>query len=161
MRNDGFLYQVGCLLDAFLAQSNKNLKDYENLKRNIRQCAKSTSAFLRKEKQNIAMKYQQQLQKCMLYDASDNTSISQLFSDMTSEMMQYSQTLSKGKLLSREDSFNTVSLHFIDLTLSLTELYENLYTNRRRQLKDYKKIEASFIYDRKILQEFFIDNKYN
>jgi hypothetical protein len=60
-----------------------------------------------------------------------------------------------------EDSFNTASLYFIDLELSLTELFENLDANRRRQIKNYRKIEASFVYDKKILKEFVTDNYYD
>ncbi|MEO8666265.1 MAG: hypothetical protein ABI462_12300 [Ignavibacteria bacterium] len=57
--------------------------------------------------------------------------------------------------------FSDSSLFFLDLTLSLTELFENLDTNRKKQLKDFKKIESSFIYDRKALMDFFIDNYYD
>jgi len=60
-----------------------------------------------------------------------------------------------------KDSFSSASLYFIDLKLSLTELFENLDANRRRQIKNYRKIEASFVYDQKILADFFIDNYYN
>lgn len=62
---------------------------------------------------------------------------------------------------SSEDSFSSASLYYIDLTLSLTELFENLDTNRRRQIKNYRKIESSFVYDKVILTEFFIDNYYD
>lgn len=60
-----------------------------------------------------------------------------------------------------EDSFSSASLYYIDLKLSLTELFENLDANRRRQIKNYRKAEASFIYDKKILFEFLVDNYYD
>ncbi len=66
--------------------------------------------------------------------------------------------LQNSSYFSNEDAFNSASLYFIDLNRSLTELFENLDANRRRQLKNYRKIEASFVYDKKILEEFFIDN---
>jgi len=69
--------------------------------------------------------------------------------------------LQNGSYFSNEDSFSSASLYFIDLKLSLTELFENLDANRRRQLKNYRKIEASFVYDKKILKDFFIDNYYD
>ena len=104
LSNEGFLFQIECLLDAFLSHGNKSLRDYETLKRDIRQCAKSTTAFLHKQRQNVAKKYQQQLQHCIIM--SDSSSIAHLFLDMTSEMMQYNQAFNKGKVLSREDSLS-------------------------------------------------------
>ncbi|MDQ3019866.1 MAG: hypothetical protein M3R36_04745 [Bacteroidota bacterium] len=61
----------------------------------------------------------------------------------------------------KKESFQSTSIYFIDLKLSLTELFENLDVNRKRQVKNYKKAEASFIYDRKILTDFFVNNYYN
>lgn len=61
----------------------------------------------------------------------------------------------------KEDSFNTASLYFIDLSLSLTELFDNLSSNRKRQLKNYKKTEASFTYEKKEITDFFIENYYD
>ena len=60
-----------------------------------------------------------------------------------------------------EDSYKSTNLFFIDLNLSLTELYENLDSNRKKQIKDYKSAESKFIYDRKILTEFFLNNYYD
>lgn len=60
-----------------------------------------------------------------------------------------------------EDSFVSTNLYFIDTSLSLTELYENLDVNRKKQIKNYRKYEAEFIYDRKALTDFFIDNYYD
>lgn len=57
-----------------------------------------------------------------------------------------------------EDAYQTSNLYFIDLTLSLTELFENLNSNRRKQIKNFRMFEPLFIYDRKILTEFFISN---
>lgn len=61
---------------------------------------------------------------------------------------------------SHEDAFKTTNLYFINLKLSITELFENLDANRRKQIKDFKKAESGFIYDREILKNFFIDNYY-
>ncbi|MEO8209856.1 MAG: hypothetical protein ABI840_04815 [bacterium] len=69
--------------------------------------------------------------------------------------------LQNNSYFSNEDSFNWASLYFIDLKLSLSELFENLSANRRRQIKNYRKFEASFIYDKKILTDFFIDSYYD
>ena len=59
-----------------------------------------------------------------------------------------------------EDSYRTTNLYFINLRLSLTELFENLDTNRKKQIKDFKKAEAGFIYDRDRLIKFFKNNYY-
>lgn len=59
------------------------------------------------------------------------------------------------------DCTGTTELHFLDLTKSLTELYENLDTNRKRQIKDFRRAEAKFIYDKGLLTEFFITNYYD
>lgn len=69
--------------------------------------------------------------------------------------------LQKDSYLAKEDSFSTASLYFIDLNLSLTELFENLNANRRRQIKNYRKIESLFEYDRNILSKFFMENYYD
>ncbi|MBA3705989.1 MAG: hypothetical protein H0W84_08855 [Bacteroidetes bacterium] len=61
----------------------------------------------------------------------------------------------------KEDGFKSTNLYFIDLNLSLTELFENLDANRKKQIKDYRSVESAFVYDRKILTEFFIDNYYD
>ena len=57
-----------------------------------------------------------------------------------------------------EDSYRTTNLYFINLRLSLTELFENLDSNRKKQIKNFKKAEAEFIYDRGSLIKFFTDN---
>jgi len=60
-----------------------------------------------------------------------------------------------------KDAYQTTSLFILDLTKSLTELFENLDANRKKQIKNFRRIESSFIYDRKILTEFFINNYYD
>lgn len=60
-----------------------------------------------------------------------------------------------------EDACKTTSLYFLDLTLSLSELFDNLDANRKKQIKDFKKIESKFIYDRDFLTDFFINNYYD
>lgn len=60
-----------------------------------------------------------------------------------------------------KDAFVSTSLYFIDLRLSLTELYEKLDANRKKLIKNYRKFEAEFIYDRNLLTDFFIDNYYD
>lgn len=59
------------------------------------------------------------------------------------------------------DNFSNTNLYFIDLNLSLTELFENLDTNRKRIIKNFRKTESCFIYDKEKLTEFFISNYYN
>ncbi|HMQ70458.1 MAG TPA: hypothetical protein PKA90_15800 [Ignavibacteria bacterium] len=58
----------------------------------------------------------------------------------------------------KEDVFSNTNLYFIDLTQSLTELFENLDTNRKKIIVNYKKAESKFIYDKKPLTDFFINN---
>lgn len=57
-----------------------------------------------------------------------------------------------------DDAFISTNLYFIDLRKSLTELFENLDANRRKQIVNFKKAEAGFVYDRKILTEFLLNN---
>jgi len=56
------------------------------------------------------------------------------------------------------DAFSNTNLYYIDLTQSLTELFEGLDTNRKKIIVNYKKHESKFIYDKKILTEFFLNN---
>lgn len=56
------------------------------------------------------------------------------------------------------DAFTATNLYFIDLKQSLTDIFENLDANRRKQIVNFKKAEAGFIYDRKILTDFFLNN---
>jgi len=60
-----------------------------------------------------------------------------------------------------EDSYSNTNLYFLDLRQSLTELYDNLDTNRKRIIKNFRKAEAGFTYDKTALTEFFISNYYN
>lgn len=60
----------------------------------------------------------------------------------------------------KKDSYISTNLYFIDLSKSLTDIYENLDANRRKQIKDFKKAEAGFIYDRDRLIKFFKNNYY-
>lgn len=57
-----------------------------------------------------------------------------------------------------EDEFRSTNLYFLDLKLSLTDLFENLDSNRKKQIKEFKSFESKFIYDRSVLTEFFINN---
>lgn len=59
------------------------------------------------------------------------------------------------------DNFSNTNLFFIDLNLSLTELFENLDTNRKRVIKNFRQDELNFIYDKEILTKFFISNYYD
>lgn len=58
----------------------------------------------------------------------------------------------------KDDVYSKASLYFIDLRKSLTELYESLDANRKRQLKNYRREEAGFVYDREKITGFFINN---
>lgn len=61
----------------------------------------------------------------------------------------------------QEEAYQTTRLHIFDLTKSLTELFDNLNSNRKKQIKNYRSMETKFIYDKKKLIEFFIDNYTN
>jgi hypothetical protein len=50
------------------------------------------------------------------------------------------------------------SIYVLDLTLSPSELFANLSTNRKRQLKDWEKSLANIVLDKEILTEFFLAN---
>ena len=59
---------------------------------------------------------------------------------------------------SEKDAYKSTNLFFIDLNLSLTELFENLDSNRKKLIKNFRKYETDFIYDKNILTRFFTDN---
>lgn len=58
------------------------------------------------------------------------------------------------------DASSSTSLYYIDLDRSLTDIFESLDSNRRRQIRDYKRHESSFVYEKEALTEFFIANYY-
>lgn len=58
----------------------------------------------------------------------------------------------------KDDAFSNTNLYFIDLTQSLTDLFENLDSNRKKIIVNYKKQESKFIYDKKKLTDFFLNN---
>jgi hypothetical protein len=58
----------------------------------------------------------------------------------------------------QEDSFKSTQLYFMNLKLSLTELFENLDTNRRKQIVNFKKAESEFIYDTEEIRRFLTEN---
>ena len=60
-----------------------------------------------------------------------------------------------------KDAVSKTSIYYIDLERSLTDIFESLDSNRRRQIKDYRRHESSFIYDRNRLTEFFKREYYN
>ena len=68
---------------------------------------------------------------------------------------------SKKSYYNQRDASIRTDLYFLDLTQSLTQLYDNLDSNRKRQIKDYRSAESKFVYDKDILTEFFIDNYYS
>jgi len=55
----------------------------------------------------------------------------------------------------QEDVFHYDAIHLLDLTLDQEELWANLSTNRKRQLKDWSRISADFIFDKLALIDFF------
>ena len=61
----------------------------------------------------------------------------------------------------KEEAYQSTSLHFFDLTKSLTDLFENLDANRKKQIRNFRRYESAFIYDRRILTEFLLDNYYD
>jgi len=60
-----------------------------------------------------------------------------------------------------KDAVSRTSIYYIDLERSLTEIFESLDSNRRRQIKDYRRHESSFVYDRTRLTDFFKKNYYD
>ncbi|MGB3019167.1 MAG: hypothetical protein WBC65_15285 [Ignavibacteria bacterium] len=60
-----------------------------------------------------------------------------------------------------KDAVSRTSIYYIDLERSLTEIFESLDSNRRRQIKDYRRHESSFVYDRTRLTDFFKQNYYD
>lgn len=69
--------------------------------------------------------------------------------------------LANSTYYSGQDAYKSTNLFYIDLKLSLTELFENLDSNRKKIIKNFRKYEAGFIYDRNILTKFFTDNYYD
>ncbi len=69
--------------------------------------------------------------------------------------------LTNSTYYSGQDAYRSTNLFYIDLKLSLTELFENLDSNRKKLIKNFRKYEAGFIYDRNILTKFFTDNYYD
>lgn len=69
--------------------------------------------------------------------------------------------LTNSTYYSGQDAYKSTNLFYIDLKLSLTELFENLDSNRKKIIKNFRKYEAGFIYDRNILTKFFTDNYYD
>ena len=49
-------------------------------------------------------------------------------------------------------------IYVLDLTPSYDELFANLSTNRKRQLKHWDKIQNDLVFDRSILTDFLLDN---
>ncbi|MBK7158102.1 MAG: hypothetical protein IPH77_05970 [Ignavibacteria bacterium] len=70
-------------------------------------------------------------------------------------------SLTNSNYYSGQDAFKSTNLFYIDLKLSLTELFENLDSNRKKIIKNFRKYEAGFIYDRSILTKFFTENYYD
>ncbi len=56
------------------------------------------------------------------------------------------------------EAYSSTSLFYIDLDRSLTDIFESLDSNRRRQIRNYRKHESGFVYDREMLTGFFIAN---
>lgn len=69
--------------------------------------------------------------------------------------------LANSTYYSGQDAYKSTNLFYINLKLSLTELFENLDSNRKKIIKNFRKYEAGFIYDRNILTKFFTDNYYD
>ena len=59
---------------------------------------------------------------------------------------------------SPNEAYQSNSLYFLDLTLSIDELFANLNTNRRRQLRNWAETVDNLILDRDILTDFFLEN---
>lgn len=50
------------------------------------------------------------------------------------------------------------TIYFLDLTLSLDELWANLSTNRKRQLRDWDNISSNLALEKSTLTDFFLAN---
>lgn len=60
--------------------------------------------------------------------------------------------------LQGQEVFVQNTLYVLDLTLSLDNLFKNLSTNRRRQLKSYGNSLSTFTLDKETLKVFFLQN---
>jgi hypothetical protein len=61
-----------------------------------------------------------------------------------------------GTYFDSDEAYQPNSLYFLDLTLSLDDLFANLDRNRKRQLRDWEHKRSGFIFDRTILTQFFL-----
>lgn len=57
-----------------------------------------------------------------------------------------------------EEIYQYNTIHVLDLTLSLDELFSNLSENRKRQLRHWKTTQFNFVFDRNKLITFFLAN---
>ncbi|GAB2459620.1 hypothetical protein GCM10011375_09560 [Hymenobacter qilianensis] len=57
-----------------------------------------------------------------------------------------------------EDVFEYNELYIINLRLTMEELFQNLSTNRRRQLKTFSDKSQNFTLDKNVIKEFFLNN---
>jgi hypothetical protein len=64
--------------------------------------------------------------------------------------------LENSALFDPADVFQSNSLYYLDLTLSIDELVANLDRNRKRQLKDWEERNRNFVLDKDKLKRFFL-----
>jgi len=54
--------------------------------------------------------------------------------------------------------FQYDTVHLLDLSQDMEELWRNLSTNRKRQLKDWQRINGNFVFQHEQLVDFFLEN---
>jgi hypothetical protein len=57
-----------------------------------------------------------------------------------------------------EEVYQYDTVHTLDLTMDIDELFINLDSNRQRKLKKWSVISANLVYERSILEKFFLEN---
>ena len=63
--------------------------------------------------------------------------------------------------LNQVTSIHTIVSDYLDLTLSSDQLFANLHTNRKRQLRNWDETLSGLVLDKPAVRDFFINNYSN
>ena len=58
----------------------------------------------------------------------------------------------------QDEIYQYETVHILDLTLGIDDLWANLSTNRKRQLKDWEKVRSNLVLEKSSLIDFFLAN---
>lgn len=61
----------------------------------------------------------------------------------------------------KNEAKQNTNLYFLNTSLSLTELFDNLDSNRKKLIKNFRSAESKFIYDKEALTDFFTGEYYS